>query len=157
MAIVGVLVAAFALGLFALSRMDFGESKSDTTEEDTAAEFPDFHASDPELIRVGRNRISVLVTGASDGTNVPGVQYFIALSDGRWACGYADNSGKTRPIYTAQPVEFKLYCCEEAMALWKSHRPGALATTGPDQPRVNCLRVEKSAGSSDSVFKCEGW
>ena len=151
-----VAVSLIVVGHVVLSNMDFGEAHSSDVHEDPEREFPNFLVSDPSLEIRTSHEIRARIIGVEDKSAVPGVQYVVVLSDGRWACGYTDKAGATHPLYAERPLTFEVYCCDEALRLWQTRALESRERL-QTEPKKNCFRVKASESEAAVVFECQGW
>ncbi len=154
--IAGILTAIVLLviGLVVIQHISPSEERGNGAEAgEFRAEFPAFFVSDPSLKTKTSHEIKGTIIGKESGKHVGAVDYCIVLSDGRWACAYADNTGNFGPIYTEREIAFKLYCGESAEAIWKDH-----ALKGIQQaPKINCPQLPPTPGAdATDRFQCEG-
>ena len=118
--------------------------------------------SDPSLSRPSQHRIvGVLLDAAGnpDGERVP---YVVVFADGRWASGFTTKGGATHPIFSARPVPFRVYCCDEAYQYADAHRkPGSGGTKhdGGDTKPLNCKPVDAGVDipTGHFVVQCLEW
>lgn len=87
-----------------------------------ADDLPGFYVSDPSLLNPGSNRIQERFLNATDWRSGTETAYFVQLSDGRYACGYTDSHGETKPVFTDRVVPQRVFWDEDAWDKWRAVR-----------------------------------
>lgn len=104
---------------------------------------PDFTISDPGLLTGKPHEIVERIgTGASDA-GLEGIPYFVELADGRYVFGHSDHLGRSRPIYTSEPVRHQTYWYGDAIERWQTR---TLTTDSG-------ITADQSAGSDGAALK----
>lgn len=96
--------------------------KSETSNVTDADDLPGFYVSDPSLLNAGPYRIQERFPGATQWRSGAETAYFVQLSDGRYACGYTDSNGKTKPVFTDRVVPHRVFWDEDAWNKWRDVR-----------------------------------
>lgn len=60
------------------------------------------------------------IVGSESGRGLDGASYVVLLVDWRYAYGYADSEGRTRPIRVEKPVPFEVFWYDDA---WNAALP----------------------------------
>jgi hypothetical protein len=99
---------------------------------------PEFVVSDRSLLRQDGVLIRERSVG-STGQGLDGAPYFLQISDGRYAYGFADAEGWTHPIRVGQPLPYEVFWYDDAwkqrQALAEKVRRGASAPVVVEGPR----------------------
>jgi hypothetical protein len=119
---VALLIAAWALIVViqTYSRDPEITNPADTerTQED-AAQDVEFFVSDPSLLVATGKLVEERAVDETSGKGLADAPYLIQFSDGRYAYGYADDQGRTRPLYASQSVTHEVFWYDEA---WERRR-----------------------------------
>ena len=118
-----VLLAAWVVVLAMQLAVGDPETENVTDSDD----LPSFYASDRSLLRAGPYRIQERFPGVSDWRSGADTPYFVQLADGRYACGYTDTRGETKPLFTSAKVEHRVFWDDEAWGKWRAARASPLS------------------------------
>ena len=134
--------AAIWLSIIVVQRFSRDPEVSNPTDlhYDAQTQFaPDFVPSDPALTHETPDRIQDQITDKATGKGLADAPYFIEVDDGRFAFGYADANGFTRPIYTNGRREHRVYWYDDAWEHWNRRKH-------PDGGAPALERVGKKGG-----------
>jgi len=144
LAVVLVLMLAWAgiqwIGM-SLSNPEVSNPADVESRVEMAAPEPEFVVSDSTLLRQDGTLIQDRIVGSESSRGLDGAPYVVLLADGRYAYGYADSEGRTRPIHVEKPVPYEVFWYDDA---WKQRdalaeqerRTGkkGIVVEGPRQP-----------------------
>lgn len=139
-----VLVLAWAgiqwVGM-SLSHPEVSNPADEGPDDERLLRGPEFVVSDATLLRRDGILIQDRIVGSESGRGLDGAPYVVLLADGRYAYGYADSEGRTRPIRVEKPVPYEVFWYDGA---WKQRdalaeqerRTGkkGIVVEGPKQP-----------------------
>jgi hypothetical protein len=116
---IGLLVSWAALVIMQRAARD-PETDNITDVDD----LPSFFSSDPSLLTSGPYRVQeqFAPTDSRSGAETP---YFVQLADGRYACGYTDLKGQTKPLFTRHKIDHQVFWDDEAWSKWRAVRSHA--------------------------------
>lgn len=77
---------------------------------------PEFVVSDQSLLRQDGVLIRERMVGSATSHGLEGAPYFVQISDGRYAYGFADAQGWTHPIRIDKPLPYEVFWYDDA---WK--------------------------------------
>jgi hypothetical protein len=97
-------------------RLDASQGEPDGDEP------PDFFVSDDKLLVKTEHEVREQITDEATGKGVADAPYFIELAGGRFAFGYADAEGRTRPLFTPTKQKFAVYWYDDAWERWNKRR-----------------------------------
>lgn len=80
---------------------------------------PEFIVSDPGLLTKGTHEIVEQIRDGGSDAGLEGIPYFITLGDGRYIFGHSDPLGRSRSIYTREPVGHEVYWYGDAIERWQ--------------------------------------
>lgn len=122
-----VIAAIVATGLLSLaivimqSRTRDPEIANAADLEDAAVfeEPPSFFVSDASLLQ--ESGFPIVETLADESTREPvgDAPYFLQLADGRYAFGYTDAKGRTRPVFSRTKVRHSIHWYDDAWERWE--------------------------------------
>ncbi len=124
---IGVAIAIFAGRQYLRLGDPEVTNAADLIDGGSQDEAPDFFASDSALLIVKAHKIEEVIR-ADDNSTLANAPYLLLLEDGRFAFGYSDEDGKTRPIFVARDLPYQLYLYEEAWEQWEKHKPDGSGT-----------------------------
>ena len=119
---VAVVIAAWALIIAVQTHSRDPEitNPADTEQPaEDAAQDAEFFVSDPSLLVAKGKLVEERAVDEASGKGLADAPYLIQFSDGRFAYGYADDQGRTRPLYASQSVSHEVFWYDEA---WERRR-----------------------------------
>jgi hypothetical protein len=123
--VIGVLGTAAFVGRKYLRVGDPEKSNIADTQSDASEDpAPEFYVSDPALLHKTEHKIEELIR-ADDKSPLSNAPYFLVLNDGRFAFGYSDELGKTRPMFVEHDVPYQIYLYDDAWEQWNLRKPDA--------------------------------
>ena len=100
-------------------RLDASQGEPDGDEP------PDFFVSDDKLLVKTEHEVREQITDEATGKGIAEAPYFVELANGRFAFGYADAEGRTRPLFTRTKEKFAVYWYDDAWERWNARRKRA--------------------------------
>ena len=87
----------------------------------------------PRCFKQSRFPMEEMLVDESTRAPVVDAPYFLQLADGRYAFGYTDTKGRTRPVFSRTKISHSIYWYDDAWHRWertKEGRDGAAPPSG---------------------------